>query len=635
MTAKESISKRLRNEAKPFSALFFFSLVFMFLSGLANILPSWLIKVTVDGLSALNTNVQEFSVLPQQVENFILNNFTGLEISFLNFNYSLDLESMKSFLYLKTEHFTNFLPLSIIVVFTLDAFFKFTYLFSIRTWGLKIVKSLREKIHRHFNKLSMQSQAKYDSSSVVSIVSSDLPSLQSWLSETVTNFFNDGFKALFLFSWLLLLNFKLTLFALITIPLFAFPVIAIGKRIRKYSKGGQDHVGRIAGFMNESIVNQRIIKAFNLESWRELEFFKESKLLYKLQQNWFFFMSLVSPVTNIVAAIGISSILFFGLKSVNENVISLGEFSSFFVTSILLFDPAKRLGRVSTIFQSALGVAERAYGLLDESIQEDESLNNKSQSLPCAASLEFKNIVFEYSSYRNSEQQVKRIFNNLSLYVPAKTSLALVGPSGSGKTTLISLIPRFYEVNAGEIFIDSHSINDFSLHELRKYIAFVSQDPLLFSGTLRENLSMVIQEEYRAREDEEIALAIKKAFLEDLVKELPNGLDTDIGERGQELSLGQRQRVSLARAFLSKAPIVILDEPTSALDNKSQQYIYESIQELMKERTVIVIAHRLDTIKSCDQIVYLENGEIQEQGSYQELVSQGLAFADLLNSEYN
>ena len=623
----DPLISKLRKEAKPFDGLFVFSLFCMFLSGLANILPSWLIKVSVDGLSAMNTAADKFSILPKQLEettvNF-LNQYSNLEI--LGFNF--DLSQTSEFLYISTDQFTSFLPLSIIVVFGLDSIFKFSYLFSIRSWGLKVVKSLREKFHKHLNSLSLEQQSRYDSGSLVSVVSSDMPSLQSWLSESITNIFNDGFKALFLFSWLLIVNYKLTLIAIFTLPIFAFPVIKIGKKIRKYSKGGQDQVGQIGSFINESLVNQKIIKAFNLESWRQKKFLGESKELYKSQSNWFLFMSLVSPITNIIAAFGISAILFYGLKSVNQNSISLGEFSSFFVTCILLFDPIKRIGRVSTIFQSALGVAERIYKVLDQDTQEEfKELEIEQEMKFDSASVDFKDINFRYESLQGAEFSQKQVFENLSVSVPAKTSLALVGPSGSGKTSLVSLLLRFYEINSGQISINGQDVKQMPLSKLRAQIALVSQEPLLFSGSLRENLALNSNST-----EADMNEAIDKAFLTDVVSELKQGLDFDIGERGQNLSIGQRQRVALARAFLSKAPVVVLDEPTSALDNKSQQYVYKSIQNLMKERTVIIIAHRLDTVKNCDQIAYIEHGELKELGTYEELVSQGKDFAALLKN---
>jgi subfamily B ATP-binding cassette protein MsbA len=647
----KSIFQNLRETARPYDHLFIFSLSFMFLSGIANILPSWLIKVSIDGISALGSNSTKFSIIPKQVEEYLLKHYpSGLEISFFNFKYIFSASDSSQALYLSTGDFINLLPIAIVIVFTIDAIFKLSYIFSIRSWGLRIVQDLRDKFHLHLNQMALKDQEKYDSGSLVSVVSSDLQSLQSWLSETMTNLFNDGFKALFLFGWLLFVNFKLTMLTLITIPLFALPVIKIGKKIRKYSKSGQDYVGQISSFINETLVNQRIIKAFNLEGWRQNKFVQESKILYKLQSNWFLFMSIVSPITNIVAALGISIILYFGLRSVGQHDISIGEFSSFFVTSILLYDPIKRLGRVSTILQSALGVSERVYKILDEPIQEDisEASAENLSTLPLAASVEFKNVVFEYearstesSSVTESETKMQaqvshrsRIFNNLNLYIAAKTSLAIVGPSGSGKTTLVSLIPRFYEINAGEILVDAHSIKDLSLHQLRRYIALVNQDPLLFTGTLRENLEIVLPKHLsREAKNESLNLALDKAYLREFVNELPDGIDSNIGERGQKLSLGQRQRVSLARAFLSKAPIVILDEPTSALDNKSQQFVYSSIQELMKERTVIIIAHRLDTIQSCNKIIYMENGEILETGTYDELLAAKTKFAALIEAQ--
>jgi subfamily B ATP-binding cassette protein MsbA len=653
----KSIFQNLRETARPYDHLFIFSLSFMFLSGIANILPSWLIQVSIDGISALGSNSTKFSIMPKQAEEYLLKHYpNGLEISFLNFKHIFSASGLSKALYLSPGDFINLLPVAIVVVFTIDAIFKLSYIFSIRSWGLRIVQDLRDKFHLHLNQMALKNQEKYDSGSLVSVVSSDLQSLQSWLSETMTNLFNDGFKALFLFGWLLFINFKLTMLTLVTIPLFALPVIKIGKKIRKYSKSGQDYVGQISSFINETLVNQRIIKAFNLESWRQNKFAQESKILYKLQSNWFLFMSIVSPITNIVAALGISIILYFGLRSVGQHDISIGEFSSFFVTSILLYDPIKRLGRVSTILQSALGVSERVYKILDEPIQEDckQSQNidgpdtENLSALPLAASVEFKNVVFEYEARSaespsvteletNVQAQIShraRIFNNLNLYIAAKTSLAIVGPSGSGKTTLVSLIPRFYEINAGEILVDAHSTKDLSLHQLRSYIALVNQDPLLFTGTLRENLEIVLPKDLsKEAKDESLNLAFDKAYLREFINELPDGIDSHIGERGQKLSLGQRQRVSLARAFLSKAPIVILDEPTSALDNKSQQFVYSSIQELMKERTVIIIAHRLDTIQSCNKIIYMENGEILESGTYNELLASSAKFANLVKCE--
>jgi subfamily B ATP-binding cassette protein MsbA len=648
----KSIFQNLRETARPYDHLFIFSLSFMFLSGIANILPSWLIKVSIDGISALGSNSTKFSIMPKQAEEYLLKHYpSGLEISFFNFKHIFSASGLSKALYLSTGDFINLLPIAIVVVFTIDAIFKLSYIFSIRSWGLRIVQDLRDKFHLHLNQMALKEQEKYDSGSLVSIVSSDLQSLQSWLSETMTNLFNDGFKALFLFGWLLFINFKLTMLTLITIPLFALPVIKIGKQIRKYSKSGQDYVGQISSFINETLVNQRIIKAFNLENWRQNKFAQESKILYKLQSNWFLFMSIVSPITNIVAALGISIILYFGLRSVGQHDISIGEFSSFFVTSILLYDPIKRLGRVSTILQSALGVSERVYKILDEPIQEDckqsqdssEPRTENLSDLPLAASVEFKDVVFEYearSQVKTDENEEigvyeqSRLFNNLNLYIAAKTSLAIVGPSGSGKTTLVSLIPRFYEINAGEIFVDAHSIKDLSLYQLRRYIALVNQDPLLFTGTLRENLEIVLPKHLsREAKNESLNLALDKAYLREFINELPDGIDSNIGERGQKLSLGQRQRVSLARAFLSKAPIVILDEPTSALDNKSQQFVYSSIQELMKERTVIIIAHRLDTIQSCNKIIYMENGEILETGTYDELLAAKTKFAALIDAQ--
>jgi len=312
--------------------------------------------------------------------------------------------------------------------------------------------------------------------------------------------------------------------------------------------------------------------------------------------------------------------LFLGLKSVMDGNISVGDFSSFFVTTILLYDPVKRIGRVTTIIQSAIGVGERVYEVLEEEVQEDTGSRLLDTKLK--GSIEFKDIKYSFES--NSSSMI--LFKDLNLNIKAKTTVALVGPSGSGKTTLVSLLPRFYEIDSGEILIDGNNIKELSLRDLRKQIALVTQDALLFTGTLRENIMLGNP---RASE-EEFKAALKKAHVPEFANELEKGVDSSVGERGQALSVGQRQRVALARAFISNAPIMIFDEPTSALDNESEAYIRDAIKQLREEKTVLVIAHRLNTIKNADRIVYLQDGTIRESGTHDELVKLGGSYAKLL-----
>jgi subfamily B ATP-binding cassette protein MsbA len=336
-------------------------------------------------------------------------------------------------------------------------------------------------------------------------------------------------------------------------------------------------------------------------------------------------MALVSPLTNIVGAIGISSILYLGLSSVIAGNLSVGEFSSFFVTSILLYDPIKRIGRVATIIKSALGVADRVFAVLDE--EQQESVLQPLSSPPAqTASIKFTDVKFAYGD--------KTIFKNLNLEIAAGTSVALVGPSGGGKTTLVSLVPRFYEINSGEISINGRDITSMPLHELRSHISFVTQEPLLFTGSIRENIVLnggILRcaQDDKNDSDARLSYALKAAHVEEFSSKI--GLDTDIGERGASLSVGQRQRIALARAFYSRAPIVILDEPTSALDNESQALVQDAIEKLMQERTMLIIAHRLSTVEKCNRIIYIEDGEIKESGSHTELAATASAYAKLLD----
>lgn len=615
-------SRKLINYAKPHKFIFLTALISMFFSGFAGVLPSWFVKISIDGLSAIENSKEYFSILPQQV-----------------INYSSTLSSRLSFINIDFDHFFNsglflwrsnqlhiILPLAIISVFIFEAFFKFNYQYFARKLGLLIVKKMRDDYHHKINLMSIVNQRNYESGSLVSVVSSDLQSLQSWLAESMMNLFSESFKAFFLFMWLLMLNWKLTLISIVTIPLFAIPVIKLGKAIRSYAKQGQDFVGNISSFLNETVRNQSIIKSFNLEKWRQENFINESNYLYSLFSKWIFFMALVSPLTNLIGAFGIAAILFFGLKAVSSGVLTVGEFSSFFVTSILLYDPVKRLGRVSTIFQSALGVADRVFVFLEEPSQvdliEQNSQYNRLGKMESGRSIEFKSVNFAYGD--------KKLFENLNLNIKAGESIALVGPSGGGKTSLISLIPRFYEIDAGEILIDGININTLSLKDLRKQIALVTQEPLLFSGTIRENILLGSSLYHEDTSSKELDVLLQKAIDDSFVSNFASDLDMQIGEGGNQLSIGQRQRLSLARAFISEAPIIILDEPTSALDNESQDFIYKSIEKLREDRTVIIIAHRLDTVRSCDRIIFIDNGKIIEEGSHEELLARGEAYSALL-----
>lgn len=605
-------TQKLINFAKNYQCYFYLALISMFIGGLTAIFPSWLIKIAIDGLAAIENNLSKFNILPSQAQDFLSSN--SIDISL----FAIDPKNLLSFL-----------PLSIIAVSILDASFKFLYQYNSRKLGLLTVKNIREKYHQHINLLSIQEQRKHDSGSLVSVISSDLNSMQSWLAESTMNLFSESFKAIFLFSWLLIIDWKLTAFSLVAIPLFAIPVLKLGKGIRNYAKKGQDYIGNVASFAAETIKNQNIIKVFNLETWREDEFKKESDELYNLQHKWVLLMAAVSPLTNIIGALGVAAILYFGLQAVRASGLSVGEFSSFFVTSILLYDPIKRLGRVTTIIQSALGVADRVFSILDKAVQDDNQTNPSFKKIDINGAIEFKNLSFSYED--------EKVFKNLNLSIPAKTSLALVGPSGSGKSTLVSLIPRFYEAGFGEILLDGVNIRNFSLEDLRKNIALVSQEPLLFNASIRKNIALGIDQKNLSTEEKNklIERAARESFVLDFAMNLEKGLDTQVGEAGSKLSIGQKQRISLARAFASTARIIILDEPTSALDNESQEFVYKSIENLMHERTVIIIAHRLHTIKACDRIVFLEDGNIIEQGSHEELLQKGSSYSQLYSTNIN
>ena len=594
---QSSVSRLIKTGSKH-SFLFFFAISCMLFSGMAGIFPSWFVKLAIDGLAALERGASQLNILPSQIQNYLPESISSQEI------FNLDPNKLHLIL-----------PLTIVSVFAVEAVFKFLFQYNSRKLGLLIVRHLREQVHAHISQMSLAKQRQYDSGSILSVISSDLNSMQSWLAETMMNFFNESIKASFLLVWLLALNWKLTLLSLAVIPLFALPVAKIGKGIRNYARQGQDYIGKVTSYVAETLRNQTIIKAFNLEEHRDKKFEQKSNNLYGLNKRWAFYMALVSPLTNVIGSMGIAVILFLGLSAVQAGDLSIGEFSSFFVSSILLYDTIKRLGRVSTIAQSALGVADRVYELLDAPTQETKSSNQETLVEPVLGALEFQAVDFGYEG--------KALFEDLWFKIPSQTSVALVGPSGGGKTTLANLIPRFYELDSGKILLDGVDTARMPLENLRQQIAIVTQEPLLFTGSIRENILLG----KIGASEVELEAAAEASF----VTEFASDMDADIGEMGNNLSIGQKQRLSIARALISEAPIVILDEPTSALDNESQEYIAKAINNLKQNKTVIIIAHRLNTVKNCDRILYIEQGKILESGSHEELVKQDQSYAALLN----
>ena len=415
--------------------------------------------------------------------------------------------------------------------------------------------------------------------------------------------------ALGLIAVMLYSSWKLAFIGVLVLCIAFIPVILIRKRIKEASNKNMVIGGNITTNVNETYSGNKVMTAYALQD-RQSEYFRNqvwksfniNMSLYK-RAGW------MSPLMYLIASFGIAIVLEVGTYLINSGQMTAGSFASFVTSLLLLYKPVKTLGNTLTGIQNIFVAMGRVFELFDlkPAIKEKE---NPIELKGLQNSIEFKNVTFEY--VLNNP-----VLKNINLTIPKNQTLAIVGNSGGGKSTLVNLIPRFYDIKSGSLTIDGNDIRDFSLNSLRSNISMVFQDNFLFSGTIKENIMMGNPD----ATIEELMEAIKSAHLQDMIQELPDGLNTLLGERGLTLSGGQRQRVAIARAMLRNAPIVILDEATSALDNESEAIVQKAMDNLMKDRTVFIIAHRLSTIKNADRIAVINEGELVELGTHDELMN--------------
>ena len=416
------------------------------------------------------------------------------------------------------------------------------------------------------------------------------------------------FGALGLIAVMLYSSWKLAIIGVVVLCVAFVPVALIRKRIKNASNKNLVIGGNITTNINETYSGNKVMAAYALQD-RQNKYFRQQTIdsfnvnmsLYK-RAGW------MSPIMYLIASVGIATVLGFGTYLINSGQMTAGSFASFVTSLLLLYKPVKTLGNTLTNIQNLFVAMGRVFELFDLKPEIVDRPNAKVMN-GFNDSIKFEHVNFEYIPNQ-------LVLKDLNLTVAKNETLAIVGNSGGGKSTLVNLIPRFYDVKSGSIKFDDVDIRDYTIESLRRNISMVFQDNFLYSGTIRENIMMG---NFNASEDE-LSQAIESAHLQDMIKELPEGLDTMLGERGLTLSGGQRQRVAIARAMLRNAPIVILDEATSALDNESEAIVQKAMDNLMQNRTVFIIAHRLSTIKNADRIAVINEGELVELGTHEQLM---------------
>lgn len=508
----------------------------------------------------------------------------------------------------KNASSASYIPLLIIVFSCVQSLLNYlaTYL---NTWvGRKISNDLKMDL---FKKLMSYDASFFDKSTSGDIqfqFNNDVDLACNGLLANLKLFTTRVFSSLSLIGVLIYNSWQLSIVAIVILFGALFPLTTVRRRIKSVMSKTVFAGGAINTHYIETFCGNRIITSYNLYTHQSNRFKETLNTMFKLGMKMVQRTGMMSPIMHFVVSLGIATVIWLGSYLIIKGEISGGAFVSFITALIMLYNPIKSIGNNFNAVQMSLMAMERVFALLET----EPKIQNKENSIELKEikkSIQYKNLNFEYISD-------KPILKNINLDIKIGQTIALVGNSGGGKTTLVNLLPRFYDITNGEILIDGINIKDYDLNSLRDKIAIVFQDNFLFTGTIRDNI-MLGNENASVQDVEQ---SIKNACLEEFITGLEKGLDTEIGERGVLLSGGQKQRIAIARAFLKNAPIVILDEATSALDNKSEAIVQKAIENLMTDRTVFVIAHRLSTVRNADKIVVVNYGEIVEEGSHEELI---------------
>jgi subfamily B ATP-binding cassette protein MsbA len=447
---------------------------------------------------------------------------------------------------------------------------------------------------------------------LISRVSADIEHIQTAVSETAAEFLKQAAILIFLVIAIFAIDWKLAAVSLVLVPLVLYPSVWFGKKLRRLARTGQEEMAEMANVLYETVTGNRIVKAFGMEKAEAGRFRKVTQRVFHLNLRQKMTHALSSPLMEVLGILVIAAFLLYA----RSQQMSAGAFIAFVIALIKLYDPVRRMSGINNSFQQAFGASGRIFEIISLDTEKDtgrEALTGFSDRI------EFQNVQFEY-------EPSATILDTISFTVGRGEVVAITGSSGVGKTTLVSLLPRFYDVTGGRILIDGQDIRNLRLESLRRQIALVTQDVILFNDTIRANIAYGDP----AAGNEAIRRAAKAA----LVDEFAHDLEVQIGERGLRLSGGERQRISIARALLKNAPILILDEATSSLDAESEALVQQALGNLMEGRTTIVIAHRLSTVRRADRIIVLDGGRIKESGSHEELVVRRGLYWKLYNLQF-
>jgi len=508
----------------------------------------------------------------------------------------------------KDEKMLFLLPIAIIFLFLVKGGFNYGQAYLMNFIGLRIIADMRERLYNHLQNLPLSFFTKTSTGVIISRITNDVNLIQASVSNAITGLLKDVFTILGLIGVIFYRNWKLAVIAFLILPLAVIPIKEFGKKLRKLSRKSQQRMGSITTFLHETITGNRIVKAFNMEEYEKRRFAVENDKFFRTILKRVRIRALSHPLMEVIGGVGVAAIVWVGGYSVIRGELTPGAFFSFMAALLLLYNPIRDLNKVNLEIQDGIAAATRVFELLD-TVSEIRDDTEAIPLPPISEGILFQKVNFKYDG--------EPVLKEISLSVKTGEVVALVGMSGAGKTSLVNLLPRFYDVEAGEILIDGHDIRKVTMKSLRNQIGLVTQQTILFNDTVRNNIAYGSLE----RSVQEIEEAARAANAHDFIVRLPEGYDTIIGEQGVKLSGGERQRISIARALLKNAPILILDEATSSLDSDSETEVQKALDRLMKGRTVFVIAHRLSTIRNAHRIIVLSEGKLVEEGTHEKLMT--------------
>ncbi len=486
--------------------------------------------------------------------------------------------------------------------------------------GQSVVRDLRVDLYRSIVFQPLGFFTNHPTGGLISRVSADVEKVQIAVSETLAEFLKQSAILLALLLAVFVIDWKLAIMSLALVPLVFYPTLWFGRRLRNLSRSNQEEMAGMANILFETLSGNRIVKIFTMEGTELGKFRSVADRIFRLNLRQRMTHALSSPLMEILGIFVVVALLVYARNEIQAGRMTVGLFAAFVIALIKLYDPIRRMSGINNSFQQAIGASGQLFKIMASERESDPGSVDLDQF---RQSIDFMNVRFSYDG-------VDPTLDGISFSLPRGEVLALVGSSGVGKTTLVNLLPRFYDVTGGRVEIDGIDIRDFKLRSLRLSIAMVTQDVILFNDTIRTNIAYGNPD----ADDRAVHAAARAALVDDFVCSLPEGYETVIGERGLRLSGGERQRISIARALLKNAPILILDEATSSLDTESESLVQQALENLMAGRTTIVIAHRLSTVRRADRILALSDGRIVEDGTHEELILRRGLYWKLHNLQF-